>query len=185
MCVGGNKNFYPPSWFLLCSALAPGKYIPVQIGLSNPWWSRKKVSESSTYCSPKPLRWKDLYLWANPMVRQEAVWGPPCQESQLLDDLVSWHRYNFDNFDLRSVHSTGQKNPCIRKFILGVKFQFSPSSMSFNNGSIIFWKITLLKGSKTLHLLVVKQKVYHLFFVLFLFNPPANRLKLQWKQVWW
>ena len=130
----------------------------------------------------------DLYFWASPMVRQEAMLGSPCRKSQLLDDLISWHRYGLNFFYYQklerscSVHSTGQKNPCIRKFIPGVKFQLSPNSMSnsmsFNNESTMFWKITPLKGSKTLHLLVVKQKVYHLFFFLFsfFFFRPANRL---------
>ena len=27
------------------------------------------------------------------MVRQEAMLGSPCRKPQLLDDLISWHRY--------------------------------------------------------------------------------------------
>ena len=49
------------------------------------------------------------------MVRQEAMLGSPCQEPLLLDDIVSWHRHDPDFGqglkNLRSVHSTGQKNP--------------------------------------------------------------------------
>ena len=90
------------------------------------------------------------------MVRQEAMLGSPCRKSQLLDDLISWHRYGLNFFSIIknlvrscSVHSTGQKNPCIRKFIPGVKFQLSPNSMSnsmsFNNELTMFRKINPLK----------------------------------------
>ena len=30
------------------------------------------------------------------MVRQEAMLGSPCQKPQLLDDIVSWHRYGLN-----------------------------------------------------------------------------------------
>ena len=30
------------------------------------------------------------------MVRQEAMLGSPCKKPQLLDDIVSWHRYGIN-----------------------------------------------------------------------------------------
>ena len=33
------------------------------------------------------------------MVRQEAMLGSPCRKPQLLDDLISWHRYGL-NFSI-------------------------------------------------------------------------------------
>ena len=32
------------------------------------------------------------------MVRQEAMLGSPCRKPQLLDDLISWHRYGLNFF---------------------------------------------------------------------------------------
>ena len=64
-----------------------------------PKWSRKKVSEPSTYCSPKPLRWKWLVLLSQPDGKTARYVRLSLPRPQLLDDLISWHRYGL-NFSI-------------------------------------------------------------------------------------
>ena len=116
------------------------------------------------------------------MVRQEAMLGSPCRKSQLLDDLIYWHRYGLNFFYYQklerscSVHSTGQKNPCIRKFIPGVKFQLSPNSMSnsmlFNNEPTIFLKSKPLKKGQNSAFACGKIEGLPPLFCFSSFYPP-------------
>ena len=61
------------------------------------------------------------------MVRQEVVWSPPCQKPQLLDDLVSWHRYNFDSYWSQKI--------CVRFILPARKTPASGSSFWESNSN--------------------------------------------------
>ena len=98
MCVGGNKISTHQADFF-CAQLW------LQVNISRfksvcqiPDGAERRFLNLQLIVLPNLSVGNDLYFWASPMVRQEAMLGSPCRKPQLLDDLISWHRYGLNFF---------------------------------------------------------------------------------------